>query len=349
MRPRGLLPFALTGLCVAQVHVPQKSHTVENLRGVSAVSSNIVWASGTHGTYVRTNDGGNTWTPAQLPGAESLDFRDVEAFSADEAYLLAAGPGDQSRIYKTSDAGKTWALQFTNHEPKGFYDCMAFWDHTNGIALGDPVNGKFELLTTEDGNHWTPLNAMAMPAAIAGEGAFAASGTCITTQGNSNVWFATGGRAARVFRSSDRGKTWAVAETPIVHGNDSSGIFSITFRDAQHGLIAGGDYRHPEQDGSDLAYTEDGGATWKRVDIRPQPYVSAVGYFDPAAAGGLLTVGSAHAMFADHVMQKKWLIVLDTNLNSVAFVAPFAAWAVGPKGTIMYWSLRPMHGTGGNN
>jgi photosystem II stability/assembly factor-like uncharacterized protein len=195
-------------LCFAQKHVLQESHTTENLRGVSAVSAKVIWTSGTHGTYLRTTDGGKTWVAAQVSGAEALDFRDVEAFSGDEAYLLAAGPGEQSRIYKTSDAGKTWSLQFTNHEPKGFYDCMAFWDRTHGIALGDPVNGKFELLATEDGAHWVALAPEVFPPAVEGEGAFAASGTCIAVQGSSNVWFGTGGNAARVFRSRDRGKKW---------------------------------------------------------------------------------------------------------------------------------------------
>ena len=98
----------------------------------------LAWASGTHGTYLRTTDGGNTWQPAQVPGAEALDFRDVEAFSADLAYLLSAGPGDQSRIYKTTNAGKTWTLQFTNKNPKGFFDCMAFWTPTTASPSAIP-------------------------------------------------------------------------------------------------------------------------------------------------------------------------------------------------------------------
>jgi len=336
MRLRRLLPVILAALCSAQTHTIQNSHTKENLRGVSAVSANVVWASGTHGTYLRTLDGGNTWTPAQVPGAEALDFRDVEAFSADEAYLLAAGPGEQSRIYKTTDGGKTWTLQFTNREPKGFYDCMAFWDHTHGIALGDPVYGKFELLSTVDGVDWTPV---ALPGAIEGEGAFAASGTCITALGDSNVWFATGGKVARVFRSTDRGQTWSVAETPIVHGNDSSGIFSISFIDAKQGVIAGGDYRLPEQEGANLAYSEDGGATWKLSLIPRPPFFSAVGYMDPSSGKGLLAVGSARAAFADHIKQRQWLVSLGASLNALSFVAPNNAWAVGPRGAIMHWSL----------
>src|SRR5271166_6473779 len=137
----------------------QISHTTENLRGVSTVSRNVAWASGAHGTYLRTIDGGRTWSPAQVPGAEALDFRAVVAFSADEAFLMSAGPGEQSRIYHTSDGGNRWQLQFTNSNPKGFFDSMVFWDARHGVVLGDPIPDeagvlKFELLMTEDGQNW---------------------------------------------------------------------------------------------------------------------------------------------------------------------------------------------------
>ena len=168
------------------------SNTTESLRGASAVSQNIAWASGTHGTYLRTTDAGRTWTAAQVPDAATLDFRAVVAFSADEAFLMSAGPGDQSRIYHTTDAGKTWQLQFTNKNPKGFFDSMLFWDRTHGIVLGDPIPDetdkesskesgqlKFELLQTTDGQTWTPLPPANLPPAIEGEGAFAASNTCL--------------------------------------------------------------------------------------------------------------------------------------------------------------------------
>ena len=219
MHVRWLIALSLACSCAAQDYVVQNSGTAENLRGVSAVSSKVAWASGTHGTYLRTLDGGNSWQAAQVPRAEGLDFRDVEAFSADAAYLLSAGPGEQSQIYKTTDGGKHWTLQFTNRDAKGFFDCMAFWDRAHGIALGDPIDGKFELITTDDGGkHWKQISPGRIPAAVEGEGAFAASGTCIAVQGKANVWFGTGGKVARVFRSTDRGKIWIVAETPIAHG-----------------------------------------------------------------------------------------------------------------------------------
>src|SRR5262249_51379530 len=160
---------------------------------------------------------GTTWSVGTVPGAEKLDFRDVEAFGEATAYLLSAGPGDASRIYKTSDGGKSWVLQFQSADPAAFFDAIAFWDEQNGMALGDPVKGRFQLLVTKDGGaQWNPLAAKPLPPALPGEGAFAASGTCLVTHGANDVWFATGGaKAARVFHSRDRGQNWEVSATPI--------------------------------------------------------------------------------------------------------------------------------------
>lgn len=264
----------------------QISHTTENLRGVSAVSRQVAWASGTHGTYLRTIDGGRTWTPAQVPNSAELDFRGVVAFSADEAFMMSSGPGELSRIYHTADGGKNWKLQFTNNNPKGFFDSIAFWDAKHGVVLGDPIPDdsgklKFELLETEDGQTWHAIPSSGLPEALAGEGAFAASNSCIAMLAGSedrNLWFATGRKAARVFHSPDRGQTWQVFETPIMHGADSAGIFSISFRDPLHGVLAGGDYKQPKKDGPNLAFSEDGGKSWKLSTITPQAYFSAVAY-----------------------------------------------------------------------
>ena len=306
-----LILFAAATALAQSAPQTQPSVSTESLRGVSAVSREIAWASGTHGTYLRTIDAGRNWIPEQVPGAEALDFRAVVGFSANEAFLMSAGPGDQSRIYHTIDSGRHWQLEFTNTNPKGFFDSMVFWDHTHGIVLGDPIpdeTGKlhFELLITTDGQTWTHIPTSQLPPAIEGEGAFAASNTSLAilhtagveaehvgtgasarpgqgearpdTDTDPNIWFATGGKVARVFHSPDRGKTWQVFDTPIVHGPDSTGIFSIAFRDPLHGVIAGGDYKHPDRDGPNLAFTSDGGKTWELSQIFPQAYYSAVAY-----------------------------------------------------------------------
>lgn len=310
----------------------QHSHTKESLRGVSVVNANIVWASGTHGTYILTTDGGKTWTPHQVPGAEDLDFRGVKAFGT-EAFLLSSGTGDKSRIYHTADFGQHWELRFTNPEPKGFFDCMAFSDTRHGIAVGDPVNGKFEILRTDNGGkNWRPADVSKMPAAIDGEGAFAASNSCITARGK-NIWFATGGQPARVFRSHDGGTSWTAAETPIMHGSPSQGSFSIAFKDALHGIVVGGDYAHPEVGGGNLATTNDGGATWHLLYLQPQKFFSAVAYVSGTAHhGAFLTAGTtASALSADDV--RSWLFFVPTGFNAIG-IADGAIYAVGASGSI---------------
>jgi photosystem II stability/assembly factor-like uncharacterized protein len=319
--------------------------TKENLRGLSATSDRVVWASGTHGTYIRTTDGGRSWKVAQVPGAESLDFRDVEAFSAEEAYLLAAGPGEQSRIYKTTDGGKSWALQFTNHDPKGFFDCMAFWDSDHGIAVGDPVNGKFQLIKTENGGKdWEPIPPEKLPMAIEGEGAFAASGTCIAVQGKKNLWFVTGGSAARVFRSTDAGETWGVSETPIVHGPASAGIFSVAFRDENHGVIVGGDYKEPSKDVASVATTSDGGKNWELSPIKPQRYFSAVAFENSGRR--VVAVGTGQYASAGSFSDNDWQVFSPALRGCPSSHAELNAlgvsrrskgvWIVGMKGAIFF-------------
>ena len=315
---------------------PLKSGTTENLRGISVVSDKVAWASGTHGTYLRTRDGGSSWQAAQVPGAEGLDFRDVEAFGADVAYLLAAGPGEQSRIYKTTDAGAHWGLQFTNVNPKGFFDCMAFWDVGHGIAVGDPVADglgklRFEVMVTADGGgHWNAVAANAVPEAVEGEGSFAASGTCVAVQGKKNAWFVTGGKVARVFRSRDRGRTWTVADTPMVHGAASAGIFSVAFRDSKHGTIAGGDYKDPATGEDNLAFTEDGGKTWALSGVRPQAYFSAVAY--DRKLHRILATGTALTIEIEGNKTQK---LSEQNLNALGVTRSGKAIAVGPKGLVV--------------
>lgn len=261
-------------------------------RGLSVVSDQIVWVSGQNGSFALTTDGGENWKTGIVPGADSLDFRDVEGFSDSTAYLLAAGPGEQSRIYKTIDGGDTWKLQFTNKAPEGFYCAFAFWDETDGIAFSDPVDGRFRILRTVDGGaSWDILPANQSPQAIEGEYAFAASGTCIVSRGKGQVWIGTGGKTARVLYSTDRGDTWNVATTPFVSGEASTGIFSLAFQDSLIGIATGGDYQQPSNSKNNVAVTRDGGKTWTLVDeLNQLAYRSCVRYL-PGNPDQLLAVG----------------------------------------------------------
>jgi photosystem II stability/assembly factor-like uncharacterized protein len=250
-------------LLVAPVWTMQSSGVTARLRGVSAVDNKIAWASGSDGTVLRTTNAGVTWQKLAVT-SEPLDFRDVDAIDKRTVYVLSIGNGSSSRIYKTTDGGTTWALQFRNEDPKAFFDAMAFWDAEHGLAIGDSIDGQFCILKTSDGGtNWTRVPVSDLPPALENEGAFAASGTNIAMFGKVHAWIGTGaGARARVLRTSDAGRTWKIADTPLSAGA-SAGIFSVAFRDARHGVIVGGDYRKEKEADRNLAFTSDGGITWK--------------------------------------------------------------------------------------
>jgi photosystem II stability/assembly factor-like uncharacterized protein len=313
--------------------IKQVVNTTASFRGLSVVSEKIIWASGTGGTVIRTIDAGKSWKLITVPGTDKLDFRDIEAFDANTAYILSIGNGESSRIYKTTDGGTTWKLQFKNTNEKAFFDAIACWDRNNCIAMSDPVDNKYVLIMTPDGGKtWRPLNTSEMPAAKDGEAAFAASGTCLITQGKNNVFLVTGGNDARVFRSSDRGKTWSVSDTPIVKGTAGSGIFSIAMRDAMNGVIVGGNYEKPEQKQNNLAFTKDGGKTW-------MPSAGLLGYRSGVTYIRKDTIVSVGTNGADVLKDGKelWGTVKDQNLNSVQAKGPSSVWAVGPKGLVVHY------------
>lgn len=318
--------------------VEQTSGTTARLRGVSAVNDKVAWASGANGTCLRTTDSGATWQLLKVPGAEALDFRDVEAFDANTAYLLSIGEGDKSRIYKTTDGGQTWKLQFTNRNPKAFFDAMAFWDVNHGIAVSDPPTdsslnaGRLLVIKTVDGGAtWQQVSASSLPPALHKEAAFAASGTCITVQGRKNVWIATGGGAARVFRSTDAGDTWQVFPTPIAIGKPSSGIFSIAFKDGKNGVIVGGDYTNEAEARDQVATTTDGGQTWTPARTLPKRFLSGAA-FTGGRDARLIAVGPAGTDFSlDN--GASWSNLSSPGYHAVSF-AGAAGWAVGEGGRI---------------
>ncbi len=315
---------------------PQKSSSKASLRGLSAVDSGTAWASGTGGQYLRTTNGGETWSVRIVPEADSLDFRDVEAFGSDTAYLMSAGPGERSRIYKTTDAGTTWELQFTNTLPQAFFDGLAFWDADHGIVYSDPVDGKHLLITTSDGGaHWQPVPPAALLPLQDGEYGFAASGTGMVTHGKSTVWICTGGAAARVFRSDDRGMSWRVNPTPIVSGTQSSGIFSIAFRDSEIGIAVGGDYTKPLAANGNVATTKDGGKSWQMIaEVASVGFRSCVAYVPNTAPPLVVAVGS-HATSFSRDDGMTWTQIDTIGYHTLSIGAgQDSGWAAGADGRI---------------
>lgn len=326
-------------------------NTKASLRGLSVVSTTVIWGSGTQSTVIRSVDGGKVWGVITVPGAEKLDFRGIHAFDESTALIVSSGPAEkgQARIYRTQDGGMTWQQVFEEKRPGIFFDAIAFWDRRHGIVLSDPVDGRFVLFTTDDGGAtWQPLPFSALPVALPNEGAFAASNSCLTVQGENNVWFATGGaKVARVFRSVDRGRIWSVAESPMHPANASSGIFSLAFQDAKNGIAVGGDYAHPERsDLPNVLVTTDGGTTWQ-IGAQTTPagmYLSSVVRLPFLAdSPKFLAVGIKGCMSTFG----GWKRLRTYSLNSVAVagaepkpVGAVDVWAVGPEGSVKLVKVR---------
>jgi photosystem II stability/assembly factor-like uncharacterized protein len=308
-----------------------------NLRAVSVVRSrdkkglpgSVVWASGLHGVILESADEGKTWKRLHVGGGEELDFRGILAFNARTAYLMSSGEGEKSRIYKTRDGGETWKLQYSDTRREFFLDAIACFSEKQCLALGDPIDGKFLLLETVDGERWNPLPADDMPPALGGEGAFAASNSCLVLSGEKEIFFGTGGPAARVFHSADGGLHWSAVRTPIVEGNPWSGIFSMAAADNRV-LALGGNYKQPDYLERVAAYSMDHGKTWQLAAQQPLGYHSAVAHIDD---GRWVAVGpTGEDITSDDGVH--WSHTDSLNLNAVAILDLWTGWAVGAQGTI---------------
>lgn len=301
-------------------------------RGLAAVSRSTAWVAGTNGSVLRTTDQGRHWRDVSPHGASSLEFRDVEAFDAQHAVVLSIGPGTASQILSTSDGGHSWRTRFVNVDRKAFYDCMTFFDRTHGLAMSDPVNGKFRILATDNGARtWHVLSPKGMPKAEQGEAGFAASGTCIVSSGPRDAWLASGGgKDARVFHTSDRGRHWTVTRTPVTSG-PSAGIYALAFRDTTHGLAAGGDYTTPTKAPRALARTSDGGHTWRLAASPPGEYRSGISWLGRTGAVAVGPTGSNVSFDSG----RTWTRFDTGSLDAVQCVAG-ACWGSGLHGRTTY-------------
>ncbi len=332
-----LFSLPLSASAQAQWWKVQTSGIATNLRGVSVaeiqdakdVPVPVVWASGSNGVILKSIDEGKTWKRLHVAGGEALDFRGIAAFDGKIAYLMSSGEGEKSRIYKTTDGGDTWNLQYTDKRKEFFLDALKCISEKECIALGDPIDGKFLLLRTQDGQHWNSLPGNNLPAVLLGEAAFAASNTSLLFD-NTEILFGTGGgKAARIFRSDDLGRTWTAVETPIAAGNASSGIFSLA-RDEDRIVAVGGDYKNPSRPFQAAAFSVDGGKAWQLASEQPGGYCSAVAQID---GGWWVAVGPNGEDFSNDY-GAHWKRTDSLNLNSVALLDIFTGWAVGPNGTI---------------
>ncbi len=305
---------------------PVPTGSIASLRGVHAVDGETVWATGSDGTVLRTTDGGISWTHFSV--GDGLDIRDVHAFDAQTAYVLVVT--EPASILRTTDGGKTWEEIYRSPHQGAFLDSFTFLDRRRAIVFGDPIDGTFLVLTTEDGGTtWTQADSI--PSAHPGEGAFAASGTCIVSVGE-HAWIGTGGMAARVLHSTDGGRSWEAQSSAMTSGEDTTGIYSVAFRDLNRGVLVGGDYKNLDESDLNAAYTSDGGDTWTSVDdgSRPRGQRAAVAWM-PGRGETLITVGRSGT---DYSLDggRTWAPLSEEGYYALSFAPTGEGWAVGADG-----------------
>jgi photosystem II stability/assembly factor-like uncharacterized protein len=307
----------------------EESGSTAGLRGVHAVGGGVVWASGTGGTVLRSEDTGYLWQQcATPPAAGKLDFRGIWAWDAQNVLVLSSGPGDQSRLYRSTDGCSSWKLLLTNPDASGFWDGILFADPQHGIIYGDPVpdagrtHSVLPMRMTLDGGTTWILDPKS-PQPIPGESLFAASNSAMAAY--ERGWFWLGTSKGRVLRDSAM-SDWQSAQTPLASGNDSSGVFSLAFRDQKHGIAVGGDYRKAEEVGGTAAFTSDGGEHWIAPRKAPHGYRSAVAW--DAKDKAWITVGS-NGSDISYDDGDTWQWLDSGNWNALSL-----PWAVGPNGQI---------------
>ena len=327
----------------------QSSGTTAQLRGLSVVSDKIAWASGSEGTVIRTVDGGASWQNVSVPNADQRQFRDIQAFDGEVAAIMQAGP--DCKFFHTEDGGKTWNESFADERKEIFFDAMDFWnDNRSGIVFGDPIDGRLSMARTEDGGKtWKHAEESTRPKTLSGEAAFAASGSCLITRGENDVWIGLGAAAkgesaatSRILHSNDRGKTWVVREAPIVR-NESSGIHSIIFANADHAVAVGGNYAEPNNRESVVAISDDGGKTWRKpTGNAPGGYRSAVAVAMHDHKTILVAVGMNGSDWSAD-FGNEWNSLGMTPFHAVQFTDDGkSGWAVGADGRVARWKGLPI-------
>ncbi|MFN8275738.1 MAG: T9SS type A sorting domain-containing protein [Flavobacteriaceae bacterium] len=331
------------------------------MRSISIVDDNTVWLSNSCGTsgcttirrYSLSTDSGLTWTTNAIDlgaSATNLEIANICGVSATTAYasVFPKAAGVLGGIWKTTNAGITWSRQATasynSADGASFTNLVHFWDENNGVCMGDPAGGYFEIYTTTNGGtNWTRVASANIPAPIDAQEYGLTNQFTVT---GDIIWIGT--TFGRILKSTDHGLTWTVSQSPIPDfggGINGSGSGDMAYTDANNGLL--------QTDAYELFSTADGGENWTAVTVAPDTALKNFGLSEiPGQPNVYISVGedllNSPARGSAYTIDggNTWTHIADTDEvdggvvafrnNNVGFASGFSTTAI--QGGIWKWN-----------
>lgn len=322
-------PITLFG----QVFTPLIENISASFRGMSTVGKNTVWISGSNGTVGFSKDKGQTWNWVNPKGYEKYDFRDIYAFSEKEAVIVNAG--SPAVVLHTRNAGKTWDKVYEDTRAEIFLDDLDFVGK-HGYILGDPIDGKFQLLkTTNKGKTWVDVSNTYFLIADKGEAAFAASGSSMKMF-KDRLYIGTGGKYSSFFDYNPKGLKVDKYDVPIWSGESSTGIFAIDFINHSNGIAVGGNYTQDKDNRNNILLTKDAGKNWVKPNTPVLGFRSDVIYITQNVALATGTSGTDISYDGGY----NWKNISTLSFNTIAKSADSKIiYFTGSKGNIFRLEL----------
>lgn len=235
---------------------------------IDAVDEMVAWSIARDGSggqanyriFNKTKDGGATWSSGSVTTLGGTAFSMIDGLNKDTAFIAMYGTGATgNKILKTVNGGTSWASVKTAAGSESFFNVVHFFNDNDGLVMGDPQAGYFEIyLTANGGTNWTRVASSAIPTPLAGE--YGITGLC-TAVGNT-FWFTT--NKGRVYKSTDKGATWSVVT--FYSGTYTTNADIAFDEGALNGIIQTGlSDASSNPMGNKMYSTTNGGTNWTEI------------------------------------------------------------------------------------
>ena len=292
------------------------------------IDENYVWYAGDNGNYGKVNLKTNEVSKYKVQSDTTVN--EIRSIAQTKDFIFLLPVANPANLYKISKKDNSQQIVYSEINEKVFYDSMQFKDELNGMAMGDPTEDCLSVIVTNDGgNSWRKISCANLPKVVDGEAAFAASNSNVMLK-KSKSFMVSGGKKSRLFASDDFGKTWQVYDTPIVQGEEMTGIFSADFYNDKIGFITGGNYMKQNDNTNNKAITFDGGKTWKLVaNGQGFGYGSCVQFVPNSNGKALVSVGANGIQYSNDFGNSWKQLNEDKELYTIRFLDSKTFFAAG--------------------